>query len=575
MFKLVQAPNLRTRICSIFFSKQKQLTNRSFVTATTCTAEQDQSQQQQTLFATTTFPNNNKSRTLHPKLLKTMSSEQQQPSVINPNVDYSKKKLKGYDFYKSLGSPRYVVAPMVDQGELPFRLLCREYGSELAYTPMFHSKIWSNDPNYRKIQFSTCEGDSPLFVQFCGHSAEMLVRAGKILLSEDFRHDKKSIGAALPASHFNGDEEAKMRYFAKRNNVSAFDLNLGCPQGIAKRGHYGSFLMEEQDLVCSMLAELDRQLPIPITCKIRVFPDVNLTLKYAERLITEGNIAMLAVHGRTRDQKGHNMGLADWKQIKMVKELVCDKYNIPLIANGNILTMEHVHQCMQETGAVAVMSAETLLAYPALFSTRNNNTSTSSNTGNIDCIVIARNYLQYVRKWHVPLYMPRSHLFKILYPILDHHNELKAKLGSINDLDLFEALVTECEQTRLAQLQQQDASSPASAGSSSSDTKNTYFDKRHYNVTALQQHEFKQNITSTLVPSASSANNNSNNSINNSNSSAFIMEDKCNACNNGNTSSIQSEQLIKQQQRLAHHAQHLEEKHYVDGLDQMFNGTSQ
>jgi tRNA-dihydrouridine synthase 1 len=50
------------------------------------------------------------------------------------------EKLTGYDFYRSIGSPKYLCAPMVDQSELSFRLLTRRYGCQLAYTPMFHSR---------------------------------------------------------------------------------------------------------------------------------------------------------------------------------------------------------------------------------------------------------------------------------------------------------------------------------------------------------------------------------------------------------------------------------------------------
>lgn len=52
--------------------------------------------------------------------------------------------------------PAFVCAPMVDQSELPFRLLTRRYGANLAYTPMLHSKMMTTTKNYKQEHFTTC-----------------------------------------------------------------------------------------------------------------------------------------------------------------------------------------------------------------------------------------------------------------------------------------------------------------------------------------------------------------------------------------------------------------------------------
>jgi tRNA-dihydrouridine synthase 1 len=64
---------------------------------------------------------------------------------------------RAWTHWNNLGRPKLIVAPMVDNSELPFRMLCRKYGAQAAYTPMLHSRIFSETEKYRKEEFTTCK----------------------------------------------------------------------------------------------------------------------------------------------------------------------------------------------------------------------------------------------------------------------------------------------------------------------------------------------------------------------------------------------------------------------------------
>ncbi|CAM9596880.1 unnamed protein product [Choristocarpus tenellus] len=88
---------------------------------------------------------------------------------------------RAYEFFRSIGSPSRVVAPMVDQSELPFRLLCRRYGGMLCYTPMYNSRCFATSSTYRESNFDPHPEDRPLIVQFCGNDPETLLAAAKFV----------------------------------------------------------------------------------------------------------------------------------------------------------------------------------------------------------------------------------------------------------------------------------------------------------------------------------------------------------------------------------------------------------
>lgn len=83
----------------------------------------------------------------------------------------------------STKEPLYVLAPMVDQSDLPFRLQCRKYGTQLCFTPMVHAKLFTTMIEYER-RFTLSNGpavDRPLIAQICGgNPAQVLECALKL-----------------------------------------------------------------------------------------------------------------------------------------------------------------------------------------------------------------------------------------------------------------------------------------------------------------------------------------------------------------------------------------------------------
>lgn len=292
-----------------------------------------------------------------------------------------------WEAWHSLGDPSYVVAPMVDGSELAFRDLCRRYGVHLAYTPMLHSKMFSADRKFRAEYFTTHASDRPLVAQFCANDPDLFVSAAQYV----------------------------------QHQVDAVDLNLGCPQGIARRGHYGSFLQDEWSLLHNIVSKAARELEVPVWCKIRIFDDVARTIDYA-RMLESAGASVIAVHGRTRDQKGKTAPPANWDAIKAVREAV----HVPVIANGNVRCRADADRAIEETGAAAVMSAWALLDNPATFAGDNAPSR----------LQLAREYLDLAESYDTPMRMVRLHMFKMLRSRLDVNmdlNETVAKCHSIKD----------------------------------------------------------------------------------------------------------------------------------------------
>eukprot|EP00472_Partenskyella_glossopodia_P004445 CAMPEP_0197517182 /NCGR_PEP_ID=MMETSP1318-20131121/2153_1 /TAXON_ID=552666 /ORGANISM="Partenskyella glossopodia, Strain RCC365" /LENGTH=400 /DNA_ID=CAMNT_0043066531 /DNA_START=270 /DNA_END=1472 /DNA_ORIENTATION=+ len=292
-------------------------------------------------------------------------------------VEQKKNKASGFDFYNQLGAPKHVVAPMVNQSELPFRMLCRRYGADLCYTPMIHAGLCCRKKGHIWDVFHTAEGDDPLIAQFCANNTEQFIQSARMI----------------------------------EDQVQGVDLNLGCPQGIARRGHYGAFLLEEFSLLKEMVTTAHLHLNVPVTCKIRKLPKPEDTMALAH-LLQNAGCQILTVHGRTRDEINQKIGDCDFGIIRRIKQ----ELKIPVFSNGGIESFGDIDKCLKETGADAVMVSEAILEDPSLFSGKT-----------YDPCDIADEYLQLVDKYPSMKaeFCVRPHLYKMMYKELRYYTDLR------------------------------------------------------------------------------------------------------------------------------------------------------
>mmetsp|Transcript_35034 Transcript_35034/g.33303 ORF Transcript_35034/g.33303 Transcript_35034/m.33303 type:complete len:400 (+) Transcript_35034:120-1319(+) len=315
----------------------------------------------------------------------------------------STRKLTPYEFYLSIGKPKYIVAPMVDHSDLSYRMLTRKYGADLAYTQMFSSNSFVQSKDERNKMFTTCPEDRPLIVQFAGHDPQVLLEAA--LLVQD--------------------------------RCDAVDINLGCPQGIAKRGRYGAFLMEELEVLSSIVSTLSAGLKIPVTCKTRIYRnDFERSVKLCETLVTAG-ASMLTIHGRSREEKGNLVAGCDWPMIARLKAHFGDR--VPIIANGGIECLDDIHNCLDQTGADGVMTSEAILENPALFA-RNLNEKKEYRT----LVDLAEEYLHMAIKYPgSQIKTTRNHMMKFFYKYFIKHPDFRERTAMTNSNEGFQLIINE------------------------------------------------------------------------------------------------------------------------------------
>ena len=227
---------------------------------------------------------------------------------------------------------RLFAAPMAGVTDRPFRQLCKRLGAGYAVSEMVSSRkdLWHSLKTSRRLNH---DGEAaPIAVQIAGTDAAMMAESAT----------------------YNIDRGAQI-----------IDINMGCPAKKVCDRWAGSALMQDEALALEIIdAVVAACAPrgVPVTLKMRT--GWCATERNAVRIARgaeAAGVAMVAVHGRTREQ-GYK-GDAEYHTIAAVKAAL----NIPVVANGDIDSPHKAREVLRATGADALMIGRAAQGRPWIF----------------------------------------------------------------------------------------------------------------------------------------------------------------------------------------------------------------
>ena len=223
---------------------------------------------------------------------------------------------------------RVLQSPLSGVTDLVFRRLVRRYAPySMTYTEMVHAGEIQHKMRCPKIM-EIAPDEQPVSIQLFDCRPDFLAEAAQKAAAE---------------------------------GANTIDINMGCPVNKITRKGGGSSLLRQPELAEQIVRSIVNAVNLPVTVKTRIgwSDDEINAVEFAQRMEAAG-AQMLTLHGRTRAQ-GYN-GTARWEWIAHVKQAL----SIPVIANGDIVSVETAVRCLEMTGADGVMCSRGTLGYPFL-----------------------------------------------------------------------------------------------------------------------------------------------------------------------------------------------------------------
>lgn len=246
------------------------------------------------------------------------------------NIESLKHYLDIFKQTKKLPTPLLILAPLAGFSDLPFRKVVKEFGVDITVSEMIsaHALVYENAKTLKMTLKSPNE--TPFALQISGSKFDVLERA---------------------VEKING-----------LSWVDIIDFNCGCPAPkVANHGN-GSALLKDLDKFCAILKHIRKNGQKQVySVKVRLGYDKKIPLELAAA-INESGVDYCVVHARTK-MDAYKKERIDYDSLALMKE----NLNIPMIANGEIDSLESFQKVMQKTNANGAMIGRAALKSPWIF----------------------------------------------------------------------------------------------------------------------------------------------------------------------------------------------------------------
>ena len=298
-----------------------------------------------------------------------------------------------------------ILSPMTGYSDVPYRAICREYGSAMHYTEFVPVEALGGKPDPENKFWKRLDQqpeESPMVFQIFGNDPKLIVEVAQ------------KIEALEP---------------------DIIDINMGCStRRVSGRGA-GVGMMKSPELIGETFRLLNQYLSVPVTGKIRLGWDENKNYVEVGRMLEESGAKLVAMHGRTKEQKYN--GFADWDAIAELKQAV----SIPVIGNGDVVEPEDIDRMIEYTGVDAVMIGRGAIGNPWIFSRRSRGDLTFG-----ELIQTIRIHLREMINYHGPfgLIQFRKH-FKKYVQNVGPIEQLMAEFMQADSAEAFKDALDRCE----------------------------------------------------------------------------------------------------------------------------------